>query len=32
MGETYGSGLRISALAEVVERVEYPGLGLAHLS
>ena len=30
MRETYGSGPRISALAEVVERVEYPGLDLSH--
>jgi hypothetical protein len=31
MRETYGSGPRISALAEVVERVEYAGLDLLHL-
>jgi len=31
MRETYGSGPRISALAEAVERVEYPGGDLGHL-
>jgi hypothetical protein len=31
MRETYGSGPRISALAEAVERVEYPGLDLSQL-
>ena len=31
MREAYGSGPRISALAEVVARVEYPGLDLSHL-
>ncbi len=31
MRETYGSGPRIMMLAEVVQRVEYPGLDLRHL-
>jgi hypothetical protein len=31
MRETYGSGEWIMMLADVMERVEYPGLDVSHL-